>query len=151
VSYYGQGDYYGQGGLGSILKTVAKGAIGFATGGPAGAFAAVAPSVLTGGGGARSLPAPVLPAPGLGGLVARAIPGGKTGLIVETGRRRYRRMNYTNVRALRRADRRIDGFVREARKALKHTNYALVSKSARKSGRSKPSVIVETGPGGVRA
>jgi hypothetical protein len=45
-----------------------------------------------------------------------------------------RKTNYGNVRALRRADRRIDGFVRIARSALKHTNYKVVSRSAGKRG-----------------
>lgn len=52
-----------------------------------------------------------------------------------------RRMNYGNVKALRRADRRIDGFVKVARSALKHTNYKVVSKSA---GRARGSSGVIT-------
>lgn len=57
MSYYGQGDYYAAGGLGSFLKkavgTVARGALGLVTGGPMGAAAAVAPGLLSRG------PAPV--------------------------------------------------------------------------------------------
>lgn len=58
-----------------------------------------------------------------------------------------RRMNYGNVKALKRADRRIDGFVKVAKNALKHTNYKVVSRSA--GTRRKPMVIKESGPGNV--
>jgi len=43
---------------------------------------------------------------------------------------RRRRMNVTNPKALRRAIRRTDGFVRIARSALKNTGFKIVSKSA---------------------
>lgn len=53
MSYYGQGDYYAAGGLGSFLKkavgTVARGTVGLLTGGPMGAAAAVAPGLLARG------------------------------------------------------------------------------------------------------
>jgi hypothetical protein len=44
---------------------------------------------------------------------------------------RRRRINPANPKALRRAIRRMDGFVGLARKSLKHTNYTLVTKSSR--------------------
>ena len=56
---------------------------------------------------------------------------------VAGAQRKRRRMNYGNVKALRRADRRIDGFVKVARNALKHTNYKVVSRSAGTRGGSR--------------
>ncbi len=52
-------------------------------------------------------------------------------------RKKRRSMNYGNVKALRRADRRMSGFVKTARSALKHTNYKVVSKSAGSRGGSR--------------
>jgi len=46
--------------------------------------------------------------------------------------KRRRRMNVGNTKALRRAIRRTDGFVRVARSALKNTGFKIVSKSAGK-------------------
>lgn len=46
--------------------------------------------------------------------------------------KRRRRMNVGNTKALRRAIRRTDGFVRIARSALKNTGFKVVSKSAGK-------------------
>lgn len=54
MSYYGTGDYYlaGDPGLfssiGGFLKTAARGAVGFVTGGPVGAAAAVLPGIVGG-------------------------------------------------------------------------------------------------------
>lgn len=160
MPYYGQGDYYGQGGFMDILGTVAKGVTGFVTGGPAGAAAAVLGPKLFGGGGARP--------GGTGGFMGpldprrisirpgAMLPGGMPGVSIDpvTGmpRRKRRRMNYTNVKALRRANRRMDGFVRETRKVLKHTNYKLVTKGSgsRRAKKEQPQVVVETGSGSVR-
>lgn len=61
----------------------------------------------------------------------KPFPKGVVGPGMEGERKRSRRMNLGNVKALRRADRRIDGFVGVARKALRHTNYKVVSKSSR--------------------
>lgn len=47
-------------------------------------------------------------------------------------RRRSRRMNAANPKALRRAIRRTDGFVKLAKSALKNTGFKIVSKSAGK-------------------
>lgn len=54
----------------------------------------------------------------------------KGGQYVPKGSRcvRVRRRDVGNIRALRKADRRIDGFVGVARSALKHTGYKVVSK-----------------------
>lgn len=78
--------------------------------------------------------------------------GGKPGATIgkrglpekQFGRKKYRRMDYGNVKALRRADRRIDGFVKVARKALKHTNYKVVSKSAGRSRGPSSGIITRS-------
>jgi hypothetical protein len=85
----------GDPGLGGFLKGVAKTAIGFVTGGPQGA-ATAAISSLRGRGAVTpaiaprspgfagpQLPVPVMRQPGFGGALARAIPGGSTGLVVQ--------------------------------------------------------------------
>lgn len=61
----------------------------------------------------RPMPQPedgYLPEPGLRGKVRRFLPGGETGFY------KRRRMNVTNVRALRRAGRRVKGFLKLARR-----------------------------------
>jgi len=78
---------------------------------------------------------PVVRQPGVRAAISRVIPGGSTGLVVApdgTVRRKRRRMNYLNQKALRRSTRRVDGFVREAKTALKNTGFKVVSKSAGK-------------------
>jgi len=49
---------------------------------------------------------------------------------------RRRRMNVGNAKALRRAIRRTDGFVRLSRSALKNTGFKIVSKSSGKVSRA---------------
>ena len=71
------------------------------------------------------------PVPGIKGAVQRILPGGKSGFELP----KRKRMNFGNTKALTRASRRIDGFVRVAKRALKHTNYKVVSKSAGKAKR----------------
>lgn len=115
-SNYSAGDSnYAAGGLfGSLLK-IGK---GFITGGPLGAVGAAIPS-FSGGSSKPKGPAiaPVVPTPGLAGFGQRLIPGGKTGYEVQLpGRMGGRRMNPLNVRALRRAGRRVKGFLRIARR-----------------------------------
>ncbi len=68
--------------------------------------------------------------PGFRGGVERLLPGGRTGF--EVVRPRRRRMNVGNAKALRRAIRRTDGFVRLARASLKNTGFKIVSKSSGK-------------------
>lgn len=58
------------------------------------------------------------------------------------GKKKRRSMNPMNVKALRRASRRIDGFARTARKALKHTPWQLVSRSSRRG--PSPGVITRS-------
>jgi len=155
MSYYGAGDYYGAGGyyqaggIGSFLKKAAGAAVGFVTGGPLGAARAILPRTQQ-----QSLPGPVLsiPTPSSQRIQIApmaALPGGSPLFSVGGGRRR-RRMNFANGRALARANRRTDGFVKLARKSLKHTQYQIVTKGSRK-GKRPPSVLVETGPGSIRA
>jgi hypothetical protein len=151
MSYYGAGDYYGAGGIFDFAKkaigTVARGALGFATGGVGGAIQAVIPRTTTvsraanplvGAGGGIQIPSITV-------NPSAALPGGAP--LFTFGGKRRRRMNMANGKALARANRRVDGFVRLARKSLKHTGYRVVTKG---SGRKRSSVSVhESGPGGV--
>lgn len=134
MSYYGMGDYYrvGDPGLLSSIGGFVRGAVGgLVTGGPIGA-------IVGGVGGALGRPRTgSLSIPtGIPTFTSSGTSSRGTTYIAPNGqvRRKYRRMNYGNTKALKRANRRIDGFVGEARKALKHTNYKIVSKSAGKRG-----------------
>lgn len=114
---YYQGDYYQAGGIfgsiGKALKKVAGTALSLT---PVGRVAqAVIPQLAAG----PSFPkvtgfqAPmVIPKPGFGGVIERFLPGGESGYMVPT----RRRMNVTNVKALRRAGRRVRGFLKIARR-----------------------------------
>lgn len=143
MAYYGQGDFYRQGDffgtLGGIFKGAVKTGLGFLSGGPVGAVTAATSLIPRKTGSGLTLP-----------MAPPMLPKGTTVAPDGTIRRKRRRMNVTNPKALRRANRRVDGFVREVKKSLKHTNYKLVSKGTRSSRKSSP-IIVETGPGGVRA
>lgn len=80
---------------------------------------------------------------GIGGTtLPRAGGGGGTQLVM---RKKYRRMNVTNPKALRRAIRRQAGFVKLARKALQGTGYTITSRSSRK----RAVTVSEHGPGSV--
>lgn len=143
MGYYGQGDFYRQGDffgtLGGIFKGAVKTGIGFLSGGPVGAVTAATSLIPKKGPGGLTLPG-----------IAPSIPKGTTVAPDGTLRRKRRRMNVVNPKALRRANRRVDGFVREVKRSLKHSNYKLVSKSTGRSKKPAP-VIVETGPGNVIA
>lgn len=151
MSYYGTGDYYLAGdpgffsSIGGFIKRAAGGIVGGLTGGLPGAIQGIA--ARSGGGGGP--PVLVTPAPGMLGTIQRTLPGGSSGYVDASGmvRKRRRRMNYGNAKALRRSIRRQDGFVRLARGALKGTNYKIVSRSAGRS--SKPTYIKESGAGSV--
>lgn len=157
--YSGYGSNYAAGGLfsfvGKALKTVA-GVASQMLPGPIGAIARIGTGILGGAGAGRAVQAqlptftpaglgPMLPEPGIAGAVHRIVPGGKTGFgyynkkgeFIE-GKRPV--MNPMNVRALRRASRRLDGFARTARKALKHSPFMLVSRASR-GRRGSPGVI----------
>lgn len=147
MSYYGQGDYYAAGGIGSFLKGAARaaigGAVGLVTGGPIAAARNVVSSIAP----AARPPAagPAFQIPQINVNPMAALPGGQP--LFTFGGRKRRRMNFTNQRALNRANRRVDGFVRIVRRSLKHTPYTL---TRRGSGRKKSGVtVVEKGPGSV--
>jgi len=85
------------------------------------------------------------PVPGLRGMAQRLLPGGASGyetdaqrkrrLAKEEGRSIRRRINPANPKALRRAIRRQDGFVKLARRALKGSGYTIVTKGSRRPKR----------------
>lgn len=150
MSYYGVGDYYraGDPGFLSSLGGALTGAVGgFLTGGPLGAISGAVSSFASKPRAPQG--APIIRTPGITGVAQRMVPGGATGYQVGPDgqlRKKRRRMNYANGKALNRANRRVDGFVRLAKRSLKHTNYKIVSKSA---GTRRPVRISERGPGSV--
>jgi hypothetical protein len=161
-NYYQAGDNYGRAGnyayqaggifsgIASAIGKVAKVAGGLLPG-PIGTIARIGGGILAGAGAGRVIqaalpslvPAPpspgMIPAPGITGVIERALPGGASGYI--SGRRR--RMDPMNVKALRRASRRLDSFARTARKALKHSPFMLVSRASR-GRRGSPGVITRS-------
>lgn len=162
MSYYGAGDYYGAGGIfGDILGGIAGAATGFLSGGPLGAVTGAiggfkgkskgtTPTVID----VSQMPAPVLSyasaptiqkTPGVTGVVQRLVPGGQSGYQVVVGKKR-RRMNVGNAKALRRAIRREQGFVKLAKRALKGTGYQVTTRG---STRRRPVNIRESGAGSV--
>jgi len=157
-NYYQAGDNYGRAGnyayqaggifssIGKFVGGVAKVAGGLLPG-PIGTIARIGGGILAGAAAGRAVqaiapsvfpgpPGGMVPVPGIRGIVERTLPGGATGYMSSS----RRRMNAMNVKALRRASRRIDSFTRTARKALKHTGYMIISRSARRGGGS-PGVI----------
>lgn len=67
------------------------------------------------------------------GLAQRLVPGGATGF--EVVRPRRKRINPANPKALRRAIRRQQGFVKLARRALKGTGYTITTRGSRRPRR----------------
>lgn len=137
--YYRAGDYYAAGGFFDVVKGIVGtvGKIAKGTGLPVVSQVGGVVSGLTGQ--RQTFPAPPPPPGGfsgfqLGPLRIGSQRGGQAAEVTENGevvlKPKRRRMNYGNVKALRRADRRMTGFVKVARSALKHTNYKVVSKSA---------------------
>lgn len=110
--YRGDGNYAAGGIFGTIGKAIGKVGkalisatpVGRAVGAliPSTGFAA--PPTITG------LSAPPVPKPGFKGTLERLVPGGESGYMIA----KRRRMNVTNVRALRRAGRRVRGFLKLA-------------------------------------
>lgn len=164
-NYYMAGDNYGRAGnyayqagglfsfVGKAIKTVA-GVASKILPGPAGLIAGAvsriggggAPPVLTTPGIAQL--GPMIPEPGIAGTIHRVVPGGKPGYgyynkdgVFIQGKRPT--MNPMNVRALRRASRRLDSFARTARKALRHSPFMLVSRASR-GRRGSPGVITRS-------
>lgn len=135
------GDYYQAGGIFGTLVGVGKkiaGRVIRAT--PAGAIAGAAYDIIKKRGAAAPAPQRVVPPPPMGTLMEKrgqqgVLGPGTEGTMVGRVPRKRPTINYGNVKALKRADRRIDGFVKVARSALKHTNYKVVSKSAGRGGR----------------
>lgn len=145
MPYYTVGDYYGRGDYyrgDSIFKKIGK-AIGGAVkavvrASPVGQVVqAVAPRLLGsgGGGGGVQVRAPqfinIAPPTVDMGMPGATPPALIPQFSLKKGMRvGGRRMNPMNSKALRRASRRIDGFVRTARKALKHTQYTIARRGA---------------------
>lgn len=98
-------------------------------------------SFSTGGGRPFGNGTSQLHAGGAGGAGGRPIDP-ETGLPMKR-----RRMNVVNPRALRRATRRVNGFVKVATRALEGTGWKVVRRTTTK--KSSPKVIVESGPGSV--
>lgn len=152
-----RGDYAGRHtgdpGLFGFLGGIVKKGLGIAGGllpGPAGAIARFAGGLIP-----RRAPLPTGVQRYTGGLINVAgprglvqPPGGFRGFGGPAGMpRKRRRMNPGNVRALRRAMRRQDAFVKLARRALKGSKYRIATVGSSRSRR--PLNITESGPGGV--
>ena len=154
ATHMARGDYLagyrGDPGLFGFLGKVAKGALGIAGGllpGPLGGIARFAGGLIT----RRAPPPPAGPAGFArytGPMVTTMAPGGRAPMLGPGGMpRKRRRMNPGNVRALRRAMRRQDAFVKLARRALKGSKYRIATVGS--SSRRRPLNITESGPGGV--
>ena len=152
---YYRGDYY----RGDIFKSIVKGiggaVKGFVTGGPLGAITgavgavakrptptqpmlqlpvATHAGVVSGIGTAIRVGSKILP-PILAGKEALDLAGGLFG---RGGARKRRTMNHLNPKALTRATRRVEGFVKKARKAVSPLGYTVVRRgSARCAPRRK--------------
>jgi len=119
-----------------FLGGLVKGALKFVKGGV---------QSLVGGGPSptRAAAPPVMPGGSIvGGVIGRVrtaaqviVPGGVEPHLAGQPRRKRRRMNVTNDKALRRAVRRQQGFVKLARKALQGTGYTVVTRGSRRSKR----------------
>lgn len=164
-NYYVAGDNYGRAGnyayqagglfssIGRVVGSVARVASNFLPG-PLGTVARIGGGLLAGAAAGRAataalpalMPPPPqgtpVPVPGVTGFLQRLVPGGETGYMAAPGTKR-RKINPMNVKALRRATRRIDGFARTARKALKHSPFMLVSRNSR-GRRGSPGVITRS-------
>lgn len=149
---YYRGDYYrGDPFLGKIVKGIGGAIKGFVTGGPLGAISGAVGAVIK-----RPTPTmlpaqqslvagPLLGAAGRAvGTIARRLPGIGIGVGLGAipdlfgpngGGGRRRTMNHLNPKALARATRRVEGFVKKARKAVSPLGYTVVRRG---SGRCAP-------------
>ena len=146
MSYYASGDYgdYYEGDIfGFVKKAVGGlGRIAAGTGIPVVSQIGGIVGGLGGSGGPR-VPTILPPPPGRGGSMTGINIGGQRGITI--GKRigpgevvgfpqmpdiqmprKRRRMNYNNPRALARANRRRDGFIRNAKKSIKGSGYKIV-------------------------
>jgi hypothetical protein len=159
VGYYMAGDYYGAGGIfGDIFGGIVGGVKGFLGGGVTGAISGAVSGfkgqpkssgqIYTGPMIPSIAPMPqgstIVPTPGVTGVVQRLVPGGATGYDVVV--RKRPRMNVANPKALRRAIRREQGFVKLARRALKGTGYQITTRG---SSRRRAINVRESGSGSV--
>lgn len=104
------------GGLSIIRKIISKPAVKAVSGAIAsGAVGAGISAAWPGG----SAPPGSAKVPGMKGRIQRFLPGGQTGYY------RRRRMNPANPKALKRAIRREQGFIKLARRTLKGTGYSI--------------------------
>ncbi len=104
----------------------------------------------------RNIGRAIIPLTPLGGPIAAATtffkPGGRFPIprrggrapVLEampdgTVRRKRRRTNFGNIKALKRAMRRQDGFVKVAKKALEGSNFTVVSRASQATARAKAS------------
>jgi len=147
MSYYAAGDYgdYYEGDLFGVIKgigrTIGGAATGFVSGGLTGAVRGGVRGLTGGGSRVPQIGTRMPPPPGRGSMSGINI-GGNRGITigkrigpgevvgfpempgVELPRRR-RRMNYNNPRALARANRRREGFIRNVKKSLKGSGMSL--------------------------
>lgn len=170
MPYYGAGDYYAAGdpGIFDVFKKVAKIGAGVAKGilgaTPVGAaVTAVSRAIIPSGPAevptiappAMGLPiGPTMGLPTIGPAAERQIVGRARNVIIGGKRYHYNKygelkkgripvMNPLNPRALARSTRRFDGMRRGMSRALKHTNYKLVTKGAGR-GRGSRGVITRS-------
>jgi len=157
VSYYRgdyyRGDYY-RGDIGSFFKKAARavgGAVaGFVTGGPVGAVTGALGSLGRAGGSSATAPITypaatqpfVGPAIRIGSKIIPPLLAGKEAVDLIKGLNPFggsngkrRTMNHLNPKALSRATRRVEGFVKKARKAVSPLGYTVVRRGG---GRCAP-------------
>lgn len=112
---YYQGDNYGAYQAGGLFKTLGKIAGGVVrsvarnipgVGGVVDALLPTSPRIQ------GLAPGRIVPVPGIGGGISRALPGGESGYMLA----HRRRVNPLNLKALRRAGGRVRGFLRIARR-----------------------------------
>lgn len=172
MPYYARGDYYRgdyyRGDIFGVLKKVVGGVASVAgkvLPGPIGAVAKIASAALNKpkstavvpissnmpvsiAGFAPSSPPPIIKREFTAGLLPPTITSTtEYGAPMAPGspfftRKKRRAMNPLNVKALRRASRRVDSFVRTTRKALKHTGFTIVSRASRRGG--SPGIITRS-------
>lgn len=119
MGYFGGSSRFaGDPGLFDTLKRIGRTALGFT---PLGGPISTAESFF-------QRPTGRFPMPRLGGRqpAAGGVTIGSDGVV----RRKRRRINYGNTKALKRAMKRQDGFISLAKKALKGSNYTVVTRSS---------------------